>query len=165
MRRRKSLGVAYLGLLLLTACGDPAPRLQAGDPAPPFTLPGLDGESLAVPVDFAGQVVALRFWADWCPFCATEMRDLEPLYRAYRERGLRVLAINVRQDRETAAHFAGRLGLSYPVLLDAEGAVARAYGVSGLPTTLFLDRQGRVATRILGESTPELFRRLLEELL
>jgi peroxiredoxin len=120
---------------------------------------------VALPADLQGQIVVIRFWADWCPFCESEMRSIEPVYRAYKEQGLRLLAINVRQDAKTAAAFVEPLGISYEVLLDEDGDVARAYGVSGLPTTFFLDRQGRLATRILGESTPEVFEQVVKGLL
>jgi cytochrome c biogenesis protein CcmG, thiol:disulfide interchange protein DsbE len=169
--RRTVLGTWTCLLLLLAAgallggCGDAPPTLAKGEPTPAFTLAALTGAPLAFPADLAGQVVAVRFWADWCPFCEGEMRTLEPVYRAYRDQGLRLLAINVRQNRETAAAFIAPLGISYEVLLDTDGAVARAYGVSGLPTTFFLDRQGRLAARILGESTPEVFERVIKDLL
>jgi cytochrome c biogenesis protein CcmG, thiol:disulfide interchange protein DsbE len=169
--RRTVLGTWTCLLLLLAAgallggCGDAPPTLAKGEPTPAFTLAALTGAPLAFPADLAGQVVAVRFWADWCPFCEGEMRTLEPVYRAYRDQGLRLLAINVRQNRETAAAFIAPLGISYEVLLDTDGAVARAYGVSGLPTTFFLDRQGRLAARILGESTPEVFERVIKGLL
>jgi len=151
--------------LLLSSCGDPAPQPKNGESTPAFELSTLDDSSLAFPADLRGHVVALRFWADWCPFCESEMRDVEPIYRTYKDRGLRVLAINVRQDRETAASFIEHLGISYKVLLDEDGAVARTYGVIALPTTFFLDREGRLTTRILGESTPELFERIVNDLL
>jgi len=154
-----------LVLALLGACGGESPQLAKGQPTPPFTLSRLEGAPIAFPADLQGQVVAVRFWADWCPFCEGEMRSIEPVYQRYRDRGLRLLAINVRQDRETAAAFIEALGISYEVLLDLDGAVARSYGVSGLPTTVLLDRQGRLAARILGESTPEVFERMVKELL
>lgn len=150
---------------LLAACDDSATQLKKGEPVPEFALAGLDGGLMSFPADLRGQVVALRFWADWCPFCESEMRDIQPVYELHRERGLHVLAINVRQDRETAAAFIERLGISYDVLLDTDGAVSRSYGVIGLPTTFFIDREGRLATRILGESTPELFERVAKDLL
>jgi peroxiredoxin len=93
------------------------------------------------------------------------MREIEPVYQALREQGLRVLAVNVRQDRETAARFIAGLGVSYQVLLDAEGGLARQYGVTGLPTTSFIDREGRLVTRILGETAPGLFERLVRGML
>ena len=152
-------------MLILSACSGETPRFDRGDPMPGFDLPRLDGGAVSFPADLRGQVVAIRFWADWCPFCEGEMRSIEPVYRAFREQGLTVLAINVRQDRDRAASFVEPLGISYDLLLDEEGAVARSYGVSGLPTTFFVDRQGRLATRILGESTPEVFEHILRELL
>jgi len=157
--------LVFSAALLLSGCGDVGPRLENGQAAPAFELQLLGGGALAFPADLVGKVVAVRFWADWCPFCAEEMHDIEPLYGRYRDRGLVVVAVNVRQDPETAARFVERLGLSYDVVLDQDGAVARAYGVIGLPTTFFVDREGRVATRILGESTPEVFEGILKDLL
>lgn len=93
------------------------------------------------------------------------MRSIEPVFRTYREQGLTVLAINVRQDPETAARFIESLAISYDVLLDEDGAVARSYGVSALPTTFFVDRRGKLVTRILGESTPEILERIVKDML
>lgn len=164
--RNPVLGMALLTtVLVLSGCAEPTPQLENGQPAPPFELMDLNGNPVTFPADLAGQVVAIRFWADWCPFCETEMRDIEPVYRGHRDQGLRILAVNVRQDRKTAARFIERLGISYEVLLDREGEVARGYGVIGLPTTFFVDRNGRIVSRILGESTPEVLERILGDLL
>jgi peroxiredoxin len=152
-------------LLLLAACGDETAQLVNGEPAPAFTLPRLEGGSARVPDDYRGQVVAIRFWADWCPFCKDEMTALEPLYQRLKAQGFRILAVNVRQDAETAGAFVRRLGVSYETLLDGEGEVARAYGVQGLPTTFFVDGQGILRARILGESTPEVTERIVGELM
>jgi len=111
------------------------------------------------------RVVAVRFWADWCPFCESEMQAIEPVYQQLRDRGLVVLAVNVRQDQDTAQAFMDKLKVNYDVLLDLEGTVARSYGVTGLPTTVFIDRNGRLAGKILGESTPQVFTGMLEKLL
>lgn len=171
----RSLGTRLAGLgpsamvllfgLLLNGCGGETVQLAQGEPPPPFALTTLAGGSVALPSDLQGQVVVVRFWADWCPFCEGEMRSIEPVYQRYKDQGLRLLAVNVRQDAATAAAFVKPLGISYEVLLDGDGAVARAYGVSGLPTTFFLDRQGRLVTRILGESTPEVFEQVVKGLL
>lgn len=165
MYKARALTLTTVLILTLVACGEPPALLENGQPAPAFSLSDLDGETLRFPEDLAGQVVAVRFWADWCPFCAPEMREIEPVYRALRDRGLRVLAVNVRQDRETAARFIAKLDISYDILLDSEGTLARAYGVTGLPTTYFIDREGRLATRILGETAPGLFERVALNLL
>lgn len=162
--RRLFIGL-LLAALFLVACGEEAPKLQNHQPAPAFALTDLDGKIWNFPQDFQSQVVVVRFWADWCPFCAPEMRDIEPIQQELRDQGLRVLAVNVRQDRETAARFIAKLGISYSVLLDEDGALARQYGVTGLPTTYFIDRSGQLHNRILGEASPQLFDKLVRELL
>jgi peroxiredoxin len=164
LRLRPSLWGLLLAVLI-SGCNQEHPTLTQGQTPPPFTLQQLEQDEFRFPQDFQGKVVAIRFWADWCSFCKTEMRDLEPVYRKYRDRGLAILAVNVRQDRATAQRFINRLDISYDVLLDTEGAVARAYGVSGLPTTFIVDREGRLYTKILGESSPELFEHILQEML
>ena len=73
--------------------------------------------------------------------------------------------MNVRQDHATAKTFIDKLDISYDTLLDPEGDVARAYGVLGLPMTFMIDRNGRLHARIIGESTPEVFERVLQEML
>lgn len=150
--------------LALAGCGEQPERLENGAPAPAFTLETLGGSALRFPDDVRGEIVALRFWADWCPFCASEMRDIEPVYQRLREQGLRVLAVNVRQDAATAGRFIERLGVTYEVLLDQEGSLARQYAVSGLPTTFFIDREGRIVTRLLGETAPGVFDAILHDL-
>ena len=150
---------------LLASCGEEAPRLISGEPTPAFTLERLCGGSLHFPDDLRGDVVAIRFWADWCPFCEGEMRDLEPVYRRYRDQGLVILAINVRQDRERAAAFIEKIDIDYEVLLDPGGETTRNYGVIGLPTTFLLGRDGRLHAKIIGESTPAVFTEIVRDLL
>lgn len=150
---------------LLVSCGDKTQHLVNGEPVPAFELPNLQGEKVAVPEVGQGQLLVLRFWADWCPFCAKEMTALEPVYRAYQAQGLVFLAINVRQDRDTAQAFIDKLNITYPVLLDEEGEVSRAYSVMGLPTTYFVGREGRLHGKIIGESTPEMMEKMLIEII
>ncbi len=150
--------------LTLAGCDSRAPRLVSGDAAPEFALTDLSGQTVRL-ADLRGQVVAVRFWADWCPFCKGEMQELEPVYRQRQAEGLRLLAVNVGQDRETAHRFVARLGISYDTLLDPESATARQYGVIGLPTTFFIDRQGRLRGKILGESDAATFERMVAPLL
>ena len=164
--RRVGRALATLAVLFVAVgCGEPTPQLQAGAPPPQFRLASLGGGELAFPAQTTGQIVAIRFWADWCPFCESEMTQLEPVYRKYRDRGLRILAVNVRQDPGTAERFVRRLGISYETLLDVDGRVSRSYGVIGLPTTFFVDREGRLKGKIIGESTPEVFERVVQEML
>lgn len=154
---RYSALLIVITLLLLAGCGESQNHPKNGDPAPGFLLEKLDGAQTRFPEQYRGRVVAVRFWADWCPFCEGEMKLLEPVYRKYKAQGLTILAINVRQDRTTAESFIAKLNISYDALLDFEGEVARSYGVNGLPTTFIIDGKGVLRSRILGESTPETF--------
>jgi peroxiredoxin len=146
-------------------CSGDRPQLKNGEAVPEFNLSSLQGPSVSYPEHFAGKVVVIRFWADWCPFCESEMAAIEPVYQQYHDQGLEILAINVRQDRDTAERFIKKLNISYQVALDKEGAVARDYQVLGLPTTYFIDRTGKLHTKVLGESTAEVFENIVKELL
>jgi peroxiredoxin len=165
MKRSTTMFWWLLLFTTLYGCGEEQKYPINGEPAPAFTLERLEGGTTQFPADYRGQVVAIRFWADWCPFCSSEMRLLEPVYQKYRDRGLTILALNVRQDRETAAAFIKELNISYDTLLDIEGEVARSYGVSGLPTTLFVDGKGILHGRIIGESTAETFEQMVLEIM
>lgn len=161
-------GLLLMLPLALAGCGDaPQVVLNNGEAAPAFHAETLAGARLEVPDGLRGKVIAIRFWADWCPYCEAEMRELEPVYRRLKDQGLEILAVNVAQDRATAAAFVAPLGIGYPVLLDPEGETARRYGVKALPLTWFVDRRGRLAGKILGEATPAAFeaqaRPLLED--
>jgi peroxiredoxin len=156
----------FILVFLLTGCGGDAVKPPAnGQPAPIFQATSLAGGNVKVPADLTGKVVAIRFWADWCPYCRKEMAELQPVYARLHGRGLEILAVNVAQNRETAQRFIEPLGIQYPVLLDPEGVTARAYGVQALPITLLLDRRGIVRGKIVGEATPEVFERRVVELL
>jgi cytochrome c biogenesis protein CcmG/thiol:disulfide interchange protein DsbE len=167
----------FLVLLLAGCGGDRAKPPGNGEPAPAFQAQTLAGGRVRVPGDFigkfggkvgdkvGGKVVAIRFWADWCPYCRKEMAKLQPVYARLHGRGLEILAVNVSQERDTVQRFVAPLGISYPVLLDPEGATARAYGVQALPVTWLLDRHGVVRGKIVGEATPEVFERRVLELL
>lgn len=150
---------------LLVGCGEPARQLQVGDPAPAFTTRRLDGSALTFPDDYRGQVVALRFWADWCRFCRDEMKAIEPIFLRLHGSGLAVLAVNVGQSQAVAERFVRSLGISYETALDPDTVVARRYGVVGLPLTYFVDRQGRVREKVLGEADAAVFERMAGGLL
>ncbi|MEZ5581198.1 MAG: TlpA disulfide reductase family protein [Candidatus Competibacteraceae bacterium] len=151
--------------VLLTGCEQNVTAAKTDSPAPAFTLERLDGPAVHFPEQYRGQVVAIRFWADWCPYCHDEMQALEPVYRQYRDQGLAILAVNVLQPLETVRPFVQGLDISYEVLLDPQGAVTRDYRVMGLPMTFIVDRQGVIRARIVGESTPEVFERAIATLL
>ena len=153
-------GVALLLLLLsgLAPAQPPVPELghtlnplQTPLEAPAFTLQDMDGEAHALS-DYRGKVVMINFWATWCPPCRREIPSMEAVYQDLGDAGFVVLAIN---EWETADHvfpYIGQLDVfpSFPILFDREGAVADAYGIKGLPTTVLVDRKGNIVYRAVG---------------
>lgn len=165
MKIKPATLVLWLALFLIVSCADKEPALVNDQTPPEFTLERLDGKTISFPTELAGKVVAIRFWADWCPFCKTEMKAIEPVYQQYADQGLVILAVNVRQDVQTARKFIEKLGISYNTLLDSDGAVARDYGVIALPSTFFIDRNGSLSSRLLGEASGETFEKIIQPLL
>ncbi len=119
------------------------------DPAPGFTLGTLDGQVVSLS-DYRGQRVLINFWATWCPPCRFEMPAIESVYRGYSDRDFVVLGVNLEESPRTVQPFVKELGLSFPILMDTDGEAAMLYGVRGLPTSVFVDRDGMVAMRHIG---------------
>ncbi|MGI9862686.1 TlpA disulfide reductase family protein [Moorella naiadis] len=134
--------------------------------APDFTLPALDGSQVSL-ASLKGQVVVLNFWATWCPYCVAEMDELDAAAGRLAPRGVKVLAVNIMQ-RETLEKINAFLGAkphNYMVLLDEGSNVADAYGVSGIPTTFIIDRQGLLRRVKNGPLGPGELDSLLRDLL
>ena len=93
------------------------------------------------------------------------MQAIEQVYQRHKDRGLTVLAINAGQDSATAAAFAKKIGITYPVLLDEDSAIAKQYGVVGLPTTYFIDARGVVRAKVVGEASEAVFEQQVKALL
>lgn len=147
--------------LLLAACGDGSPKvnINVGNPAPAFLAVRTDGGMQDFPTAYAGKPLVIRFWADWCKYCEGEMKAIENVYRRHHDKGLDVLAVNAGQDAKTVDAFMRRIGVSYPAALDENSAIARSYGVVGLPTTFFVDAGGVVRGKIVGEADEATFER------
>ena len=112
-------------------------------PAPDFTLRTATGPNLRLQ-EQRGQVVLINFWATWCGPCRQEMPQLNKLYDKYRSAGFVLLGINIDDDAHRATDVAAKLGLKFPVLLDTDKAVSRLYDLGTMPTTVLIDRDGRV---------------------
>ncbi|MFO0726820.1 MAG: TlpA disulfide reductase family protein [Myxococcota bacterium] len=136
-----------------------------GDVAPLFTLPNVNGEAKLGLADLKGKVVLLDFWATWCPPCVASMPTLERLHRDLSGAGLVVLGVNQEpNDVTTVRSFLKERELSLPVVVDS-GATARAYGVFSFPTSVLIDRDGKVVSVHHGPAPEEALRAAISGLL
>jgi peroxiredoxin len=126
-------------------------ELREGHRTPPLSLPRLDGGVTSL-TDHRERLVVVNFWATWCAPCTAEMPTLEALWRQYRERGLVVLAVSVDRGAPRALldPYVTRLGLSFPILLDADLSASRAWRVQGLPATFVVRPGGEAVGMALG---------------
>jgi peroxiredoxin len=118
--------------------------------APGFRLTDLTGAAHGLE-DFRGSVVLVHFWATFCAPCLQELPRLEALWQHYREAGLVVAGIAAdRGNAGVVREYAARAGITFPVLLDPDGAVRNRYEVVVLPMSYLIGRDGRFSARMLG---------------
>ena len=134
---------ALAACLLALAAGSAAAALTPSAGAPDFTLPTVNGPNLRLH-EQRGRVVMVNFWATWCGPCRVEMPHLNRLYEKYRGSGFVLLGVNIDENPRAAADLAAKLGMKFPVLLDTDKKVSRLYDLSAMPSTVLIDRDGRV---------------------
>lgn len=136
----------------------PAPELThrftpLGSPvaAPDFSLEDMDGEHYAFD-DYRGKVVMVNFWATWCPPCRREIPSMEALHQAFKDESFTILAINQWESPDHVFAYMGQLDVfpNFPILFDRDSSVSQAFGVKGLPTTILIDKQGRIVYQAVG---------------
>jgi peroxiredoxin len=134
---------AGLAAALGLAAADADATLAPASKAPDFTLPAIGGANLRLQ-EQRGRVVMVNFWATWCGPCRVEMPHLNRLYEKYRGSGFVLLGVNIDEEPRKAADLAAKLGLRFPVLWDADKKVSRLYDLTAMPSTVLIDRDGRV---------------------
>lgn len=123
--------------------------------APEFSLQDMEGNTVKLS-DFRGKIVILNFWAVWCKYCVQEMPDFNDLNQSLiEENDVVILAINSQESKDKVKGFLDKNKLSLKVLLDTDGAVTQAYGITGFPTTFVLNRDGSLYTYVPGATTKE----------
>ena len=147
-------------------CGRPAGEEAAlSGKAPDFELENFAGGKTRL-ADYRGKVVLLNFWATWCGPCVAEAPDFVDLYKKHREKGLVILGVSLDQNPRAILYpFIRRHKIDYPILL-GDRRVAAAYGgITGIPTTFLIDREGMVRKQYLGSRPKSVFEEDIKELL
>lgn len=146
--------IVTIVLLLMEGCyakdGGEFHIIDTGQKAPHISLPGMDGNIVSLD-RYKKDVIVLVFWATWCKNCKKEMPLLEEIYNRYRDKGLTIIGVNYNEGKEKVEKFVSEMGLTFPMALDNDLKVTRAYQVLSLPTIFFVDRKGFIRDRYRGE--------------
>jgi len=153
------LVILGLGLLWIFISRTPAQNTTVGMTSQPYTgflapdfeLTSSSGVTIRL-AELRGKAVILNFWASWCPPCRAEMPAIEAVHQSYQEKGLVVLGVNAtNQDQIVQVNeFTKNMDLTFQILYDSSGIVQDLYGVSALPSTFFIDRDGIIREVIIG---------------
>ena len=111
--------------------------------APDFTLKSRSGENVKLS-EHRGEVVMINFWASWCGPCRQEMPLLEEMYKKYSDLGFVLLGVNVEEDSSKASELLREVSVSFPVLFDNKNDVTKLYKVVAMPSTVMVDRDGKM---------------------
>lgn len=137
--------------------GDGTTTIVAADqrkPAPDLTGTTLSGDEFVLS-DHLGEVVVLNVWASWCAPCRAEADDLKAVSEQFADSGVQFVGLNTKDSDAAANAFVERFGMTYPNVVDADGTKQLLFGENlppaAIPSTLVIDREGRVAARAIGE--------------
>jgi peroxiredoxin len=134
--------------LIVVSCAQPCPDM--GKSAPEFTLQTTNGENVNLS-DFRGNKVILNFWATWCGPCQLETPFFQEIYNEQADKGVVILAIDIKESASTVRNFANSKAITFPILLDTEAKVAQKYCIPNvLPVTLFINTEGIIKARKVG---------------
>ena len=161
-------GVILIGAVLALAFSS-TPNVmvglaQIGKPIANFSLTDLHGVTHSI-ADYKGRPVLINGWATWCPPCKAEMPALHDFYLKHKAEGFELLAVNSGESHTAVQQFIDQQGFTFPVLLDTHKDVLDGLGVSGLPTSIFVGRDGTVKTIHIGGLTPDAIEQQLTPLL
>ncbi|RAL25991.1 thiol-disulfide oxidoreductase ResA [Thermoflavimicrobium daqui] len=126
-----------------------AQKPQVGQVAPDFQLKTLDGKEIKLS-QLRGKAVMLNFWGTWCEPCRSEMPAMQSMYSKYKNKGFEILAINIAETDIAVSNFKEQYQLGFPILMDKSRDVVRLYKIKPLPSSVFIDPQGKVKNFIEG---------------
>jgi peroxiredoxin len=120
-----------------------------GKKSPEFFADAIDGDPVSLS-NYLGSPIVLNFWASWCPPCRDETPHFEKMWRLYRQKGVVLLGINVQDTVADADRYIKEFDVTFTNAIDKDGKIMVDYGVTGLPVTFFIDREGIIIGRWVG---------------
>ncbi|MGH1538281.1 MAG: TlpA family protein disulfide reductase [Gammaproteobacteria bacterium] len=143
MNRKKFNTLSIVVLLMISLVSVVAFAKIKADSAPDFVLKSASGDNVRLS-ELKGRVVMLNFWATWCGPCAEEIPHLNELHESLDPYDFELLGINLDEDQSKAIHLANKLEVNFPVLFDSEKDVSRSFDIKAMPTTIIIDRAGKI---------------------
>lgn len=128
-----------IGVLQISPDSDPL-KIRLSDP---------DGRPVSLS-EFRGKIVFINFWTTWCLACVIEMPSMEKLHQKFKDKDFVMVAINLQESAARVKQFYKQYQLTFTTLLDITGDVGAALGINAIPTTLILDKNGRIIGKALG---------------
>ena len=142
--RRQIVALVFSGLALAATSAQAELLAIANSPmAPDFTLKAHAGANYRLS-EQRGSVILVNFWATWCGPCRQEMPVLDALAKKYADLGVQVIGVNVETETDGVQNYLAEVPVSFPILLDLENIASKAYDVKAMPTTVIIDKDGRV---------------------
>jgi peroxiredoxin len=135
-------------ILIVIGCDQEKDKKEFGQ-AKPFSLFDTDSVSISLS-DYSNKPVLIHFWADFCSHCRQEFPKIQRAYEKIKPMGYEILAINAGQTKEHVLEIKSTYGLTYPVLVDENRKTADLYGVTGLPSSYFIDAAGKIREKYIG---------------
>ena len=159
---RLLVGCVFAALLLSQGCSEDA--APAKESAPDFSVALFDGNSFQLGT-YRGKSVLINFFASWCVPCREEIPTLNQVYREYRQREVAFIGIAVNDTEDKAKQFVVEFDVSFPTGVDKTGEISDAFGLYGVPTTLFIDKEGIISYLHSGGVTEKLLKHELDKIL
>ncbi len=140
---KKTLFICITALFVMSFASVAVLAKMKADSAPDFVLKSASGENIRLS-ELKGRVVMLNFWATWCGPCAEEIPHLNELHESLDPYDFELLGINLDEDQSKAIHLANKLEVNFPVLFDTEKDVSRSFKIKAMPTSIIIDRAGKI---------------------
>lgn len=159
--------IVIIGVVLVLSFSAPNVNVgpaKIGKPISDFTLTDINGATHKIS-DYKGRPVLINAWATWCPPCRGEMPDLHAFYLKHKADGFEMLAINSGESPAAVASFIQQMGFTFPALVDQNKVVLDGLGISGLPTSILVGRDGTVKYIHVGGLTPDMIEQQLTPLI